>query len=748
MRGAGERTVVIVTPYFPPKGGGLEKYAFEIGRRLVHEHGWRVVVITSGERSGADEKAQTDGLTVYRLGYGLKISNTPLSYEWPARIRRILQEERPDIINIHSPVPGIGNIASSLSGGIPVVVTYHAGSMKKGRLLPDILIAAYERTLLPLMLRRADAVVSSSSRLKSGFLKQYRDKCTIIAPGADSGLFKPDLAKRPRDPTVLFAAGLSRAEQHKGLGTLIEAMGIVKGRIRDARLVVAGDGDMRAEYEAQVRRRGLEGCVSFVGRLNGDALVGGYQRAHVFALPTRNDSSPIVIIEAMASGLPVVSTTVGDIPEIIQEGETGFLVAPGDAVALAEKLIMLLGDPSRAEVMGAAARAVAVKDFSWSERADRYDKLFDTVQKKLYITQVSAYFPPHIGGVERMAKHSAKLLARDGHEVTVLTAQGSFKKSNVTREGTLTVKKLSSFEFAHTPIAPTLWWHLLRLPRKNIIHLHLAQAYWPEHVWIAAAIKRMRYIAHFHLDVEPSGPFGPIFVFYKRLMWGPILRGAGAVIVCSHEQAVLVGRKFRVPKERITVIPNAVGDDFFSVRPYEPSQTVFRLLSVGRLVPQKRVERLIETMAHLTIPAKLVIVGDGEDRARLQDLARAYGLSNISFEGAKDDAAMQEFHRASDAFLIASDREGGTPLAVLEAMAAGLPAIGTDVDGIRELLRDHGLLVDEPYAPGLAHAIEGLWNSREALRELSVRSREKARAHAWPRFIRELEDLYARIRAL
>jgi len=77
-------------PYFPPQGGGLERYAYEIGTQLVKE-GYRVVVVTSGERFGQDSKEEKDGMVVYRLAYRTKCSNTPFSFSWFAKIRRIIK---------------------------------------------------------------------------------------------------------------------------------------------------------------------------------------------------------------------------------------------------------------------------------------------------------------------------------------------------------------------------------------------------------------------------------------------------------------------------------------------------------------------------------------------------------------------------------------------------------------------------------------------------------------------------------
>ena len=738
------RTLAVIAPYFPPHAGGLERYAFEIARRLQSEYQWRVIVITSGERYGKDVKEQKDGLTTYRLGYCLKISNTPLGFSWFHKIRRILKQENPDIVNVHTPVPGIGDIAACCTRKIPLVVTYHMVSMRKGKWLPDIGIWLYEHTVLPLLLRRADRIICSSNAVRYEFLSTYESRCTTITPAVDHEFFSPHAKKRARGNNVLFvAADLIRACEYKGLAMLIEAIDILRKKGVHACLTVVGDGDMRKVYEASVRARGLEGTVRFKGRLERGALIAAYREADIFVLPSAKDNHPLVILEAMAAGLPVISTTVGDIPILIKDGITGFLIEPYDRPALVEKLEVLLHNPKKAAVFGAAARERVVREFGWRGRAESYKRILeDAVTQKKCIALINAYYPPPIGGIERIVQKAAESLA-ERMRVVVFTSSGS-SVSRITKRKNLTIKELASFEFAHTPFCPTLLFHLIYLPKTSIIHLHLAQAYWPEIVRLASFVRRIPYIVHFHLDVGSSGPLGRLFLLYKRIMWPPLLRGAHKVIVCSKSQVEIVHKKYGVAASKITVIPNAVDERFFSVRNYTAPKDIFRLLYVGRLAPQKRVGRLLEACAKLTIPWQLTIIGDGEERRALETLAAKRRLAHVSFVGAKHISEIQRCIGEHDAFLISSDQEGA-PLAVLEACASGLPVIGSNVIGIREILTGVGVLVDEPYPQRFAEAISALWRKPARLEKMSKLSIGKARQYTWPRFVSELERVYQEI---
>ncbi len=367
------------------------------------------------------------------------------------------------------------------------------------------------------------------------------------------------------------------------------------------------------------------------------------------------------------------------------------------------------------------------------------------ILKDHLIVHVAGHYPPHTGGLERVVKMAAEGLADNGYKVRVLTSDIGIEPNKLEQRNNLDIKALWSFEVAHIPFSPMLSWHLLTLPKKSIIHLHLSQAYYPERVFFYSKLRGIPYVVHFHLDVEPSGFFGPLFVLYKKLVWGPLLRNAQKVIICSNDQERLVQDKFGVLKKKIVVIANAVGSDFFSDHVYAPSTEKLRLLYIGRLAQQKRVERVIEMMSHISIPAHLTIIGDGEDQAKLEAMVRNLNLTNVSFEGKKNDVEMQRYHRENDIFVMSSDKEGGTPLVALEAMAAGLPVIGTDVTGIREFLKGVGVIIREPYAVNFAKTVSELFSEPEKMVGLSKSSLVKAKQYTWSRFINQLESVYNEI---
>ncbi len=362
------------------------------------------------------------------------------------------------------------------------------------------------------------------------------------------------------------------------------------------------------------------------------------------------------------------------------------------------------------------------------------------------VVHVTPYYPPHVGGLETVAEAIAEGLAST-HSVDVLTSNcGAWLSPRLERHNNLTVRRLSTFEFAHTPVMPSLLWHLLKLPRHAVIHVHAAVAFCPEVVWLVSKVLHRHYIVHFHLETDASGFFGFLLPWYKRFILGPILRSASRVVAVSPDQPVVLMREYDVPAQHIDTIPNGIDSKFSLVPRQEPPVTgKFRWLFVGRLVAQKNVGLLLEATALMSQQAELVIVGDGEHRAKLEALARRLKLNRVTFVGVQrgEDLLMQ--YRQADAFVLPSRKES-TGLVLLEAMAAGLPIVATNVEGTRETIGSDGLLV-EPNARALAEAMDKVTGDRLLWAELARCSAGRAEQHSWSRPLDRFRTLYSEVLA-
>ncbi|MEU4238179.1 glycosyltransferase family 4 protein [Actinoplanes sp. NPDC026619] len=361
------------------------------------------------------------------------------------------------------------------------------------------------------------------------------------------------------------------------------------------------------------------------------------------------------------------------------------------------------------------------------------------------IMQITPYYPPHLGGLERVVENLAAGLGHR-HDVRVVTTTiGSGNAPRRSRVGPVQVRRHRSIEFAHTPLAPGLLGSLLRAPRSAVLHLHTAHALLPELVALTAWIRRQRFLVHFHLDVDSSGRLGWLLPAYKKHVFGRVLRAAAGVIVLTRSQADWVRETYRVRAERIFVVPNGVGAAYFmDPRPLRrPDDGPLELLYVGRLSPQKNVTRLLEAMSRVQLPIHLTVVGDGEQRAELHELAARLGLTNVTFAGARLGAELTRSYADADAFVLPSDKEG-MPLVALEAMAAALPIVATAVPGNTELLGDVALMA-QPEPAALAAALDAIADDPVLAEFHGLRSLTAARAHDWDTVVRQVEDIYAEV---
>jgi colanic acid/amylovoran biosynthesis glycosyltransferase len=173
-----------------------------------------------------------------------------------------------------------------------------------------------------------------------------------------------------RDPATILAVG--RLVEKKGFTYLVDACRILARRSVDFRCDIVGDGPLHSDLAAQISAAQLSGKVNLLGPRKQEQLIDLMQTATIMALPCivtesgDRDGLPTVLLEALASGLPCVSTTVSGVPEIIDDGENGYLAEPGDAQELADKIAFLLGQPILCAAFARAGRAKAEREFDLS----------------------------------------------------------------------------------------------------------------------------------------------------------------------------------------------------------------------------------------------------------------------------------------------------------------------------------------------------------------------------------------------
>ena len=369
------KKVMFVCPYFFPHTGGSEQYVYKIARGLQEKYGWDVSVVTTNQDKKRLEKESLNGIKIYRLPVLFTFSNTPVNPFWYFQIKKIVKEEQPILINAHTPVPFIADIAALVSHKITYVLTYHGGSMLKKNSIFNIPIFIYENVFLNYVLRKAKIIICSSDYIRNVFLKNRKDKSLTINPGVDA--VRKLVKKTSETKIVLFVASLAKSQSYKGLEYLLKAFVAVRSRVKDVKLTVVGDGDALSDYKKLAKDLKIERNVVFTGSLYGQKLNQMFKQSNVFVLPSLNESFGKVLIEAMAHGTPVIGTNVGGIPDVVTHGKEGFLVPPGDTAQLAKSIIRILENNSLANSLGKAGFEKVKANYLWSKQVSATNEVFE-----------------------------------------------------------------------------------------------------------------------------------------------------------------------------------------------------------------------------------------------------------------------------------------------------------------------------------------------------------------------------------
>jgi glycosyltransferase involved in cell wall biosynthesis len=366
----GKLRVLHVGKFYPPHIGGMETYLQALCKGLRNHTDLRVIVANEG-RDTLDEIV--DSVPVARLSTLLTAFSTSIS---PGMVSRIRHSEA-DLVHLHLPNPAavLAYLASGYRGRL--VVTYHSDIVRQkmlGRMFEPLLYA---------VLRRSAAIIATSPNYvaTSPVLQAFRDRCHVIPYGIDTAQFEqcdPDAVARIRARFgERLVVSVGRLVYYKGLEYLIHAMADVRGK-----LVIVGDGPLRRKLETLATRLGVADKVSFAGEIDDAEALAHYHAAAVFVLASvaRSEAFGIVQIEAMATGLPVVNTSLDSgVPLVSLHEETGLTVPPADPPALAAAMNLLLDNPDLRLQYGQAGAQRARREFSLDKMLERTLHLYRSV---------------------------------------------------------------------------------------------------------------------------------------------------------------------------------------------------------------------------------------------------------------------------------------------------------------------------------------------------------------------------------
>ena len=331
--------------------GGAQTYVANLLPMLADHFD---VVVAAHGGGPLRQHAQAAGARFVQLEHVRRPISPLRDFRGLLELTALIRRERPHIVHVNSAKAGaLGRVAAWLARAPIRVYTVHGWSFTAHRGASSALYRGAERALRPLT---TTTICVAESERRAGLDAGTCDEATTVVIHNGVVLPRTAAAERRSGPYRLVTVG--RLQAPKDPITLVRALAEV-GRPGEA--LIAGDGPDRPAVESEVRRLGLESVVRLAGELDdvGELLVA----ADLFVLSSRSEGLPLSILEAMAVGLPVVASSVGGVPELIVDGETGFLVPPGDSHALAAAIERLLDDAALRRRLGAAGRSRVSEHF-------------------------------------------------------------------------------------------------------------------------------------------------------------------------------------------------------------------------------------------------------------------------------------------------------------------------------------------------------------------------------------------------
>jgi phosphatidylinositol alpha-mannosyltransferase len=361
--------VGICAPYDLSRHGGVNSH-IRAQARALRRSGHDVVVFGTASGPLDNGEVSIGGCTSLVIGG----TDTAIGFD-PRTRRRIIdlcRARRFDVLHVHEPLMPLAPWFAVRSATVPVVATFHVHREQGHRWY-----GRYRWMLAPVM-RRIDARIAVSEAARGTVARHFPGHYDIVPNGIDVDRFQQRTDRPPemRDARrhVLF---VGRLEPRKGVDLLIRAMAILRQRVSDAHLVVAGEGPERAPLAAVAREAGVS--VSFAGRVPDEALPAYYQAADVVCSPALGgESFGIVLLEAMAASRPVVATRIEGYAELLAGTDCARLVDVGEPAVLADALASLLADPELCRTLGTRGAAFS-RGYDWSVIARRLESTYESV---------------------------------------------------------------------------------------------------------------------------------------------------------------------------------------------------------------------------------------------------------------------------------------------------------------------------------------------------------------------------------
>jgi len=366
-------------------GGGAERHIKNIIDRLRNYNDLEMHILSISKEIKKDSVLKKDGVTIHQIK-AVKLPMTVAGITiYPIKMIREAKKINPDLIHGQMIGAPYGFAAGILAKKYPTLLTIHTIIKQTSKTNRSSFYGKIHDTLWRLLekweLKRIPYLIVVSPHLKEELKKDGAKNITVIPNGIDANWF--GVPNESITGRILF---VGRIRPGKGLENLIKSIKLVIDKGCDVHLHVVGptnDLHYLKYLQELAKKMEVREHVEFIGSIPDDALLNEYAECSIFVLPSSIESNPIVLLEAMASGKPVIATNVGGIPYMIEDGKNGFLVNYGDIEGLAEKILKLMNDKKLRDFIAENGKKTAMK-YSWENISEETYEVYRHVYEDKY----------------------------------------------------------------------------------------------------------------------------------------------------------------------------------------------------------------------------------------------------------------------------------------------------------------------------------------------------------------------------
>lgn len=664
-----------------------------------------------------------DGIRVIKAPEFGRISSAPTNFTFPFLLRKYGYDA--DLLHFHLPNP-TAVLAYMVSGlKKPIIATYHSDIIRQDKLVK------FYSPFRKLFLEFSDRIIATSPNYirTSNVLKHFKHKCTVIPLGINIERFCvnsdkqniQNIRKKNKNLPLILFVGCFR--YYKGLEFVISAMKEVK-----AKLLLIGSGPEEKKLRSIVSCNNMGKKVHFLGELPDEEVNEYYKACDIFVLPSnlRSEAFGLVQLEAMCCSKPVISTELGTGTSFVnQDGQTGIVVQPNNISSLAKAINFLISNPDIRLTLGACGTTRVKQLFTASCMVNKTLKLYQEVlankksfplktneqpictkqhDHKIRILRVVSRL--NIGGPSLNVKYLTEGINNEKFQTKIISGAVSPNEGDMSYitqfkdNIRINVPELQrEINFYKDFLALIKIIKIVFSYQPDIIHSHTSKA--GTLARCAATVfnlfsKQKTIVIHTYHGHVLAGYFSTLKSYFVNRIEKSLAKVTDAIIAISQTQKWELTVKYNLATPEKVHIIN-LGFDltrFLDVKGKLRTELGVRkdtllIGIVGRLVPIKNhwlflnsAKLIKEKYTDKSI--RFIIIGDGELRSRLEDYARKIDIINeVIFYGWEKE--IEKIYADLDILVLTSNNEG-TPVSIIESMAASVPVVTTGVGGVKDLL--------------------------------------------------------------